>query len=43
MATELLPKWLVTDLVVYASQPDITIETPFEIWLDIMTGRANGM
>jgi putative sterol carrier protein len=22
--------------------PDITIETPFEIWMDIMTGKADG-
>lgn len=22
--------------------PDVTIETPFEIWLDIMTGKADG-
>lgn len=24
-------------------RPDITIETPFELWLDIMTGKADGM
>ena len=22
--------------------PDITIETPFELWMDIMTGKADG-
>jgi len=22
--------------------PDLTIETPFEVWMDIMTGKADG-
>jgi putative sterol carrier protein len=22
--------------------PDVTIETPFEVWMDIMTGKADG-
>jgi multimeric flavodoxin WrbA len=26
----------------YKENPDITIETPFEIWMDIMTGKADG-
>lgn len=26
-----------------ADRPDIMIETPFELWLDIMTGKADGM
>lgn len=25
-----------------AKSPDITIETPFELWMDIMTGKADG-
>ncbi|MCU0579720.1 MAG: SCP2 sterol-binding domain-containing protein, partial [Desulfobacterota bacterium] len=25
-----------------ADQPDLTIETPFEVWMDIMTGKADG-
>jgi multimeric flavodoxin WrbA len=25
-----------------ANNPDLTIETPFEVWMDIMTGKANG-
>ena len=25
-----------------ADSPDITIETPFEVWMDIMTGKADG-
>ena len=25
-----------------ADQPDIIIETPFDMWLDIMTGKADG-
>jgi multimeric flavodoxin WrbA len=25
-----------------ASRPDIAIETPFELWMDIMTGKADG-
>ena len=23
-------------------KPDTTIETPFELWMDIMTGKADG-
>jgi hypothetical protein len=26
----------------HAHNPNITIETPFEIWMDIMTGKADG-
>ena len=25
-----------------AEKPDLTIETPFEVWMDIMTGKADG-
>ena len=25
-----------------AQKPDLTIETPFEVWMDIMTGKADG-
>lgn len=25
-----------------AKNPDLTIETPFEVWMDIMTGKADG-
>ena len=25
-----------------AENPDLTIESPFELWLDIMTGKAEG-
>jgi len=25
-----------------AENPDLTIETPFEVWMDIMTGKADG-
>ena len=25
-----------------ADNPDLTIETPFEVWMDIMTGKADG-
>jgi hypothetical protein len=25
-----------------ADAPDLTIDTPFEVWMDIMTGKANG-
>jgi putative sterol carrier protein len=25
-----------------AEKPDLTIESPFEIWIDIMTGKADG-
>lgn len=25
-----------------AEKPDLTIETPFEVWMDIITGKANG-
>jgi putative sterol carrier protein len=25
-----------------SDSPDLTIETPFEVWMDIMTGKADG-
>jgi FMN-dependent NADH-azoreductase len=25
-----------------ADKPDLTVETPFEVWMDIMTGKADG-
>ncbi len=25
-----------------AEKPDLTIEAPFEVWMDIMTGKADG-
>jgi len=25
-----------------SENPDITIDTPFEVWMDIMTGKADG-
>jgi putative sterol carrier protein len=25
-----------------AEKPDLTIESPFEVWMDIMTGKADG-
>jgi putative sterol carrier protein len=25
-----------------AEKPDLTIDTPFEVWMDIMTGKADG-
>jgi putative sterol carrier protein len=25
-----------------AESPDLTIDTPFDVWMDIMTGKANG-
>ena len=25
-----------------AESPDLTVETPFEVWMDIVTGKADG-
>jgi putative sterol carrier protein len=25
-----------------AKNPDLTIETPFQVWMDVMTGEADG-
>ena len=26
-----------------AEKPDLTVDAPFEVWMDIVTGKADGM